>query len=617
MSKTWWADNSDSDDEKDGEGGGTTLLPSQRDAVVFCIDCRPSMFRGGAESPFRSAVTCAARTLSNKIISSDTDLVGVLLYGTKKSKNENSFDGVYVLHDLDVPSAQRIKELEELAAAAPQDFPYGHADAGDDFPFHQSLWMATTMFQMSTVKVGFQRIWLFTDLDLPNASSPDAREMAITRAKDLADLSISIEVFPIAAHFDASKFYRALRNASEGRAPTDDGDDDGDEKERWLPRTSLEDLYHRVRRREFRRRALNRFALILGDNVHIGVAMYKLIQEAKKNSFVWLNTTDNTRLQSETTYICGATGRELDKFQMQTYHELGGKRVDFSQDDMAAIKRVGGPAEGDTRPAKVARTEPVSAKSEDLAELGIRVMGFKPRSRMKWHHQVRPAFFIYPAEDIISGSTVAFQALVTKMIELDQVGIGRAVPRRNAAPIFVYLVPQAHVVDDQGALVHPSGIHCIQMPYADDIRKLQLDPTPVADSALIEKAKAVVDKLDIPFDSNEFENPALQRHYAGLQALALNQQIPNDIEDTTLPDIDGMRSWGAVIDAWKEQGLPKPVPNATDKEWIDLCKSGEATKRKVDEIKTYLKSIGEPTTGRKAILLNFIRKYWDLPLGPE
>jgi len=93
--------------------------------------------------PFHNAVKCAISTVTDKIISSESDLVGVCFYGTVRrlcfsiylslsllfvvslihsynraqqaeKKNLNEFEGIYVLHDLDLPDAQRILDLEAL-----------------------------------------------------------------------------------------------------------------------------------------------------------------------------------------------------------------------------------------------------------------------------------------------------------------------------------------------------------------------------------------------------------------------------------------------------------------------------------------------------------------------
>lgn len=46
---------------------------------------------------------------TNKIISSDHDLLAVVFYGTKKDKNSVNFKNIYVLQELDNPGQQYSK----------------------------------------------------------------------------------------------------------------------------------------------------------------------------------------------------------------------------------------------------------------------------------------------------------------------------------------------------------------------------------------------------------------------------------------------------------------------------------------------------------------------------
>ena len=57
---------------------------SEKDALLFVIDCFPKMFQANehGETPFRCAIKCALTTLQNKIVSSENDLFGVVLYST-------------------------------------------------------------------------------------------------------------------------------------------------------------------------------------------------------------------------------------------------------------------------------------------------------------------------------------------------------------------------------------------------------------------------------------------------------------------------------------------------------------------------------------------------------
>lgn len=57
---------------------------------------------------------CARTVLLNKIISSERDLIGVVLFGTEQCKNKSQFKHVYILQELDQPDAQRIKELDGI-----------------------------------------------------------------------------------------------------------------------------------------------------------------------------------------------------------------------------------------------------------------------------------------------------------------------------------------------------------------------------------------------------------------------------------------------------------------------------------------------------------------------
>lgn len=67
------------------------------------------------EVPWVSAVKCASATMKNKIISSEDDLTGVIFYNTSKDRNQANFKGIYMLQKLDVPDAERIRELDEMS----------------------------------------------------------------------------------------------------------------------------------------------------------------------------------------------------------------------------------------------------------------------------------------------------------------------------------------------------------------------------------------------------------------------------------------------------------------------------------------------------------------------
>jgi len=106
------------------------------------------------------------------------------------------------------------------------------------------------MFSNCTVKVGHKRIFLFTNDDNPNENDSNVKEQSIQRAKDLSELGIDIELFGMNCgdkSFDASLFYQHIISFDEDEF-TGAMNMDASEK--------FEELRARVRRKEFKKRAL-------------------------------------------------------------------------------------------------------------------------------------------------------------------------------------------------------------------------------------------------------------------------------------------------------------------------------------------------------------------------
>jgi ATP-dependent DNA helicase 2 subunit 1 len=57
---------------------------------------------------------CCKTTMLNKIVSSERDMVGVILFGTNKTSNALNVPHVAVLQDLEQPNADKIKQLETM-----------------------------------------------------------------------------------------------------------------------------------------------------------------------------------------------------------------------------------------------------------------------------------------------------------------------------------------------------------------------------------------------------------------------------------------------------------------------------------------------------------------------
>ena len=51
------------------------------------------------------------------------------------------------------------------------------------------------------------------------------------------------------------------------------------------------------------------------------------------------------------------------------------------------------------------------------------------------------------------------------------------IPRRNQGPVFTAIIPQSEEFDDKDTQITPPGMHCIIIPFLDDIRANPVENT--------------------------------------------------------------------------------------------------------------------------------------------
>ncbi|KAB1668852.1 hypothetical protein ES319_1Z102300v1 [Gossypium barbadense] len=204
-------------------------------------------------------------------------------------------------------------------------------------------------------------------------------------------------------------------------------------------------------------------------------------------------------------------------------------------------------------------------------------------------------------------------------------------------PQLVALVAQDEITS-AGAQMEPPGMHMIYLPYADDIRDDEEifpdteEDAPRADEDQIQKAAALIKRIYVKdFSAFQFANPALQRHYAVLQALALAEDdIPETIDETA-PDEEGLTRpavvraaeafkhsvYGDSYDEESDMGKEKMseasrkrkaiAENAAkDYDWGNLADKGQLKNLTVGDLKVYLNAHNLPVSGKKEALISRI-----------
>ncbi|PKK29805.1 X-ray repair complementing defective repair in Chinese hamster cells 6, partial [Columba livia] len=498
---------------------------SGRDSLIFLVDASKAMFESEEDevTPFDMTIQCIRNVYTSKIISSDKDLLSVVFYGTEKNKNLADFKHIYVLQELDNPGAKRVLELDQYRGDKGQALfreTFGH---NADYSLGEALWACSNLFSDVRIRLSHKRIMLFTNEDDPHASDSAKAKLARTRAGDLRDTGIILDLMHLKkpGGFDISLFYRDIINVAEdedlGIQPEESG--------------KLEHLRKKVRAKETKKRVLVRLNLYLNKDLSLSVGVYNLLQKAYKPYPVKLYRETNEPVKTKTRMFNGKTGSLLvpsDTKRAQTY---GNRQIVLEKDETEELKRFDSP--------------------------GLFLIGFKPLSMLKLHHHVRPSQFIYPEESVISGSTTLFNALLMKCLEKEVMALCRYTTRRNTPPRFVALVPQEEEVDEQKVQIAPPGFHIIFLPYADDKRNVDFTEKVPASREQVDKMKEIIQKLRFRYRTDSFENPVLQQHFRNLEALALDMLEPEQAEDLTMPKNEEMnRRLGSLVEEFKQLVYP-------------------------------------------------------------
>lgn len=539
-----------------GEEGATGHESgSAREDVFFVVDGSASMSGGS----FTMVMQAAVSYLKRKIVAAETDRVGVILYNVETTGNHMNFPHVLLLQELETPDAQRIKALQALSEQPSHSYGHGSASLANVF------WLALDLFTQNKSGSG-RRMLLFTDEDFPDQDRPQDAARAVQRARDLAEQNVLLELFPFnrrGAKFDFHKFYRNVVSFEED-----------DVVEAAIGAERLEDLMFQMHKKEFRKRTLGSQRLTLAPDLSVGVKFFCMLKETKKPTPVKLHRKDNKRLKTVTKWICEETGKLLWEHEIGTHYEYGREKVIFSKEEAKHVKNFDKP--------------------------GMKLMGFKSLASLEPHLNIRPAYFVYPDDEQIKGSSQVLNALKTAMSSKQKVAVVSFIPRSGALVRFCALLPSES----------PPGFNMIYLPYADDLRDpetlIQENPPAVPD-VLLTRALDVVDHLRLTeFSPSNYYNPTVQHFYSHLEALALEAPPPPPIVDALEPDEEGLARNQVFVEAFfSDSGTRKRGRDAGDDSAKKVNIGGEAQLKKltVPALKEMCTSLRLKTTGKKDDLI--------------
>ncbi|KAK0355099.1 ATP-dependent DNA helicase II subunit 1 [Friedmanniomyces endolithicus] len=570
----------DDDEDEDEEEADESGFKSSKDAVLFAIDVSESMLTRPTDgdekksdavlSPTLAALKCAYALMQQRIMSNPSDMMGILLFGTEKSKFQEGdeetgrgglrYPHCYLLTDLDIPAAADVKQLRSMVEEEEEAADLLVASK-EEVSMANLLFCANQIFTTKAPNFSTRRLFLVTDNDFPHASNRDARNSAAVRAKDLYDLGVTIELFPISHPdrgytFDRSKFYNDIVYSASPSDPDAPAPLTADIK----PASStakdgislLQALLSSVASRSAPRRSMfSHMPFEIGPGLKISVKGFILIkrQEPKRTSYIYV-PPDSDKPQIVTgvgQLVADDTARTVEKAEVRRAYKFGGETVSFSDAELAKIKNFGDPV--------------------------IRIIGFKPLSMLPVWAQPKQNYFIYPSEEDFVGSTRVFSALHQKLLRDQKMAIAWFIARRNANPTLIALIPGREQRSDGGEQIMPPGLWIKHLPFADDIRAPPETEMVKAPDPLIDAMRTVVQQLQLPkavYDPGKYPNPGLQWFYRILQALALEEDLPEKAEDKTLPKWKQIHKragpyvveWGKVLEeqyrVWQKENDRQP-----------------------------------------------------------
>lgn len=211
------------------------------------------------------------------------------------------------------------------------------------------------------------------------------------------------------------------------------------------------------------------------------------------------------------------SGRTVEKPEIRSAYKFGGETVTFTPEEISAAKNFGSPV--------------------------LRLIGIKPLSMLPLWANMSQATFLFPSEEGVVGSTRTFSALYQSLLRKEKFALCWFIARKNAGPIMCAIMPgeERRADDNKSENEHslPAGLWLVKLPFADDIRNLpEKTRHIVAPDVLVDKMRQVVQQLQLPkahYDPFKYPNPSLQWHYRVLQAMALDEDVPERPVDTTVP----------------------------------------------------------------------------------
>jgi ATP-dependent DNA helicase 2 subunit 1 len=272
----------------------------------------------------------------------------------------------------------------------------------------------------------------------------------------------------------------------------------------------------------------------IGPGFTISVKGYNIFQKQApaRSCYIWLEDEKPQVAVGVTARLAEDSARTVENPEVKKAYKFGGEYVYFTEEEQSSIKEFGGAC--------------------------LRIIGFKDRSLLRFWASIKKSIYIFPSEEGYVGSTRVFTALWQKLLKSKKVGVAWHIARKNGNPQLVAIIPSKATSDEKsGTQYMPAGLWLYPIPFVDDVRdNPETGKIIRTTNALTDRMNKVVQQLQLPagaYNPSKYPNPALQWHYKILQALALEDVVPDQPEDATVPKYRAIhKRCGGYIQEWSK-----------------------------------------------------------------
>lgn len=479
--------------------------------IMFLIDASEPMF-GPFENCnvakiddatcFTASVDICKSVVMKLIRKGRNDKVGVMLYGTN-SNNRTCPKYVDVVCEPQKPSVELIKTLDDLMSADATD--YGHSPST---PLSDTIWYGNYLLNKFRENQCCSTMVLLTCDDRPKVGDPKKQFNLRKRLGDAVKNDIDFKLIPVGANFNLKLFYEGfLNNFNNISKPSLNGYE------------NIDDIMSEIDEKRKHGRSIAKIKFFIDDDSYISVSLFRFYTKSKTPLRVKLDKTTNKPLKSVSQMLENNT-EPLNQSDLAKYCTVAQQNIIFNNEDVSTLKM-------------------------SIFEPGVKLIGFTNKQNLLISVHFKTSIFIQPNNEIVEDGPFFFNSLLEGCLETNKIPLCFIKVRNGGRIHLAALVPQEEITDEHGVQKYPSGFHVMFIPFSECSRTIK--PQPFVDLADITNqqlsvSKSICEKMSIDYHPTMFKNPKLNVHWALLEALALELNPPNLIDETlSMNDVNGQK----------------------------------------------------------------------------